>query len=128
MLAVVVNTGLSNPVHAQLSEQIEGLIERGDLRAEMELPAVRVLARHLQIAPNTVVRAYTTLREAGLVVSDGRRRMKVAPRSAAIAESARAASLGASLERTIEALLFRGYTSRQIANALTACAERLARV
>lgn len=125
MLAVVVNTDLSSPVHAQLSEQIEGLIERGDLRAEMELPAVRVLARHLQIAPNTVVRAYTTLREAGLVVSDGRRRTKVASRPTAITESGRAESLRASLERTTEALLFRGYTARQIADALTACAERL---
>lgn len=125
MLAVVVNTDLNNPVHAQLSEQIEGLIERGDLRADMELPAVRVLARHLQIAPNTVVRAYTTLREAGLIVSDARRRTKVAPRPAVITESGRVASLRASLERTIEALLFRGYTSRQIAQALTACAERL---
>lgn len=125
MLAVVVNTDLSNPVHAQLSEQIEALIERGDLRPEMELPAVRVLARHLQIAPNTVVRAYATLREAGLVVSDERRRTKVAARPAALAESGRAASLRAALERTVEALLFRGYTSRQIADALTTCAERL---
>jgi GntR family transcriptional regulator len=123
--AVVINTDLRDPVHVQLSEQIAGLIDRGDLQAEMRLPPVRALARDLQIAPNTVVRAYTTLREAGLVVSDGRRRTKIAPRPASASESGRAAALRASVERLIEVLLFRGYTSRQIADALTACSERL---
>lgn len=53
----------------------EGLLESGD-----PLPTVRSLASALGASPATVNSAYRTLRERGLVIAQGRRGTRVAPR------------------------------------------------
>jgi DNA-binding transcriptional MocR family regulator len=53
----------------------EGLIETGE-----KLPTVRHLAQLLGTSPATVNSAYRILRERGLVIADGRRGTRVAPR------------------------------------------------
>jgi GntR family transcriptional regulator len=54
-------------MYLQLVQQIKALIASGRLRADDELPPVRVLAQQLVLNPNTVVRAYRELETAGLV-------------------------------------------------------------
>ena len=53
----------------------DGLLESGD-----SLPTVRSLASALGASPATVNSAYRTLRERGLVIAEGRRGTRVAPR------------------------------------------------
>src|SRR5438045_9669512 len=53
----------------------EGLLESGD-----PLPTVRSLASALGASPATVNSAYRVLRERGLVIAEGRRGTRVAPR------------------------------------------------
>jgi DNA-binding transcriptional MocR family regulator len=55
----------------------EGLLDTGDV-----LPTVRALAEHLKASPATVNAAYRILRERGLVIAEGRRGTRVAPRPA----------------------------------------------
>ncbi len=55
------------PIYRQIVDQVKYLIVAGRLNPHDELPPVRTLARLLLINPNTVVRAYHDLEEAGLI-------------------------------------------------------------
>lgn len=62
----------------EIADDVEAQIRAGKLAAGEPLPAVRTLAQQLGISPNTVAAAYARLREAGLLVTDGRRGTRVA--------------------------------------------------
>jgi GntR family transcriptional regulator len=55
------------PIYLQIVNQIKYLIASGRLKAQEELPPIRVLAERLIVNPNTVARAYRELEAAGLV-------------------------------------------------------------
>jgi DNA-binding transcriptional regulator YhcF (GntR family) len=116
---------LSNPILAvdsdidiapyqQIEEQLRGLIQRGDLTPGTLLPTVRQLAGDLNVAPNTVARAYTDLQDAGWLISEGRRGTRVAPRLPDVDKRARVHTLRESIEHFISALVGRGYSRTEI--------------
>ena len=61
------------PPYEQLRARIASLIATGDLAIGHRLPSVRQLARDLDLAPNTVVRAYHELSGHGLIEIEGRK-------------------------------------------------------
>jgi len=61
------------PLSEQLSTAIAERIRRGSLAPGTRLPTVRALAGDLEIAPNTVAKAYRVLEDRGLIVGRGRR-------------------------------------------------------
>jgi GntR family transcriptional regulator len=126
-LVIVVDSTLAVPVHRQIEEQVQAYIERGDLAGGAMLPTVRQLASDLNIAPNTVVRAYDALREAGWIMSDGRRGTRVASRTPNKKPAARADSLRASIDHIITTLLHRGFSRTEIAAALNTSAHNLSK-
>ncbi len=69
---------------AELMAQIERQIASGELAPGFRLPPVRDAARQLDLAPNTVSRAYRTLQDRGLVYGEGRRGTFVADRPASL--------------------------------------------
>ena len=84
------------PPYRQLAEALSGLIDRGRLLPGDRVPTVRALAEQLDLAPNTVARAYRDLDEQGWLEGRGRAGTYVTahpPRrpAAADAELARAA-------------------------------------
>jgi DNA-binding transcriptional regulator YhcF (GntR family) len=60
------------PVFEQLRVQLTDAIRTGELPAGTSLPTVRQLAADLDIAKNTVARAYQALETDGLVRGEGR--------------------------------------------------------
>ncbi len=66
---------------SQLVQDVEDRVASGELKAGERLPAVRVLAEELGIAPNTVSAAYRRLRERGVVFGRGRQGTTVAVRT-----------------------------------------------
>jgi DNA-binding transcriptional regulator YhcF (GntR family) len=60
------------PLSEQLSTAIAERIRRGSLAPGSRLPTVRALAGDLQLAPNTVAKAYRALEDQGLIVGRGR--------------------------------------------------------
>ena len=57
------------PIYEQLYGVIARLIASGEMSAEERLPAVREVAKHLGINPNTVQKAYSLLEQSGLIYS-----------------------------------------------------------
>ena len=59
----------SEPIYMQLSRQIKKLIFNGSLVDGYSLPSERGLARELGVHRNTIVRAYSELKDEGLMTS-----------------------------------------------------------
>jgi len=105
------------PPYRQLVEGVRRQIERGALLPGDRIPPVRTLADQLELAPNTVARAYRSLESDGYIEGRGRAGTFVADRlperpsaaDAALAAAAddylrRAAQLGIGREAAIRAL------------------------
>ena len=71
------------PIYKQIVEQVEFMIEAGQLVDGDQLPSSRMLAHNLSINRNTVARAYQDLRDRGFV--DSRRRLGMVVVGAALA-------------------------------------------
>ena len=83
----------------EIASSVEASIREGLLRTGDQLPTVRALAERLGTSPATVNAAYRILRERGLVVGEGRRGTRVAPRPA-LRPPAGVAAREASVQRT----------------------------
>ena len=62
-----IDPGLSVPLHEQLASALRAAIAAGDAQPGERLPAARELARDLDVNMHTVLRAYATLRDEGLL-------------------------------------------------------------
>jgi DNA-binding transcriptional regulator YhcF (GntR family) len=60
------------PPYEQIRQQVAALVASGELAAGTRLPSVRALAEQLELASNTVARAYRELEHAGVVTTRGR--------------------------------------------------------
>ncbi len=60
------------PPFAQVREQIQAQVESGELPPGAKLPTVRGLAQELDLAANTVARAYRELEALGVIETRGR--------------------------------------------------------
>jgi len=70
---VEINYGSAIPIYEQLVSEIRRMIERGELKPGDALPPVRRLAAQLDVAPNTIARAYQELANLDLVEGHRRR-------------------------------------------------------
>ncbi|MEV6651789.1 aminotransferase class I/II-fold pyridoxal phosphate-dependent enzyme [Streptomyces sp. NPDC051219] len=67
---------------SEIAASVELGVGSGDLPPGQLLPPMRELAAALGVNPNTVAAAYRTLRERGVIETDGRRGSRVRPRPA----------------------------------------------
>lgn len=67
-----INLGSATPIYEQLVSEISRMIKTGELKTGDALPAIRALADQLDVAVNTVARAYQELDSLGLI--EGNRR------------------------------------------------------
>ncbi|MFD5271443.1 aminotransferase class I/II-fold pyridoxal phosphate-dependent enzyme [Streptomyces sp. NPDC058335] len=67
---------------ADISASVEQAVGAGELAPGQPLPPMRELAERLGVNPNTVAAAYRTLRERGVIETDGRRGSRVRSRPA----------------------------------------------
>lgn len=111
---IAVDHGIDIAPYQQIEEQLRGLIQRGHLLPGTLLPTVRQLAGDLNVAPNTVARAYTDLQDEGWLISEGRRGTRVASRLPDVDKRARVRTLRESVEHFVSSLVTRGYSRAEI--------------
>ncbi|MET9433050.1 aminotransferase class I/II-fold pyridoxal phosphate-dependent enzyme [Streptomyces sp. NPDC006551] len=70
---------------SEIAASVERGVAAGELQPGQLLPPMRELAVGLGVNPNTVAAAYRTLRERGVIETDGRRGSRVRPRPATTA-------------------------------------------
>ncbi len=68
-----INLSSSTPIYEQLIDEIKRMIDSGELKPGSSLPTIRNLASQLEVANNTVARAYQELETLGLAESRGRK-------------------------------------------------------
>lgn len=68
MNIIITNSG-GSPIYEQISEQIKGLIMKGELKEGDALPSMRTLAQQLRISVITTKKAYEILEADGLIES-----------------------------------------------------------
>jgi DNA-binding transcriptional regulator YhcF (GntR family) len=69
---IALDQGSPEPLSEQLATAIAERIHRGSLAPGSRLPTVRALAEDLELAPNTVAKAYRALESEELVEGRGR--------------------------------------------------------
>ena len=111
---IAVDPSIEIAPYQQIEEQIRAAIQRGDLAPGTSLPTVRQLADDLNVAPNTVARAYADLQNDGWVLSEGRRGTRVAERVPTTDKRVRTSVLRETLEHVIGSLVGRGYSRGEI--------------
>ena len=111
---IAVDPNIEIAPYQQIEEQIRAAIQRGDLAPGTPLPTVRQLADDLNVAPNTVARAYSDLQNDGWVLSEGRRGTRVAERVPTTDKRVRTNVLRETLEHVVGSLVGRGYSRGEI--------------
>lgn len=71
-MRIALDQGSPEPLSEQLATAIAERIHRGSLAPGSRLPTVRALAEDLELAPNTVAKAYRALESEELVEGRGR--------------------------------------------------------
>ncbi|MGH3098450.1 MAG: GntR family transcriptional regulator [Streptosporangiales bacterium] len=71
-MIIEVDARSATPPYEQVRAQVTEHVAQGRLTAGSRLPTVRQLAKDLDLAVNTVARAYRELESTGVVVSRGR--------------------------------------------------------
>jgi DNA-binding transcriptional regulator YhcF (GntR family) len=71
-MRIRLDASAKTPLSKQLRDAIAGRVERGSLAPGERLPPVRELAAELDVAPNTVAKAYRELEATGYLVTRGR--------------------------------------------------------
>jgi DNA-binding transcriptional MocR family regulator len=79
-MTIPVHYSIAGRTATAIAGSLEGALRKGRLGPGAPLPTVRDLARKLGVSPATVASAYRGLRLRGLLVAQGRRGTRVAPR------------------------------------------------
>ncbi len=73
MLKICIDTKSDIPLYQQIVEQVKQLINERQLKPGEQIPAIREMARWLEVNPSTVARAYFDLKRDGVVATSRRR-------------------------------------------------------
>ena len=77
---IIISNSAGVPIYEQITQQMKGLILRGELKEGEALPSMRLLAKELRISVITTKRAYEELEREGFLTTVPGKGCFVAPR------------------------------------------------
>lgn len=117
---VVIDDASDRSIYEQVVAQVQEAVATGHLCSGERLPTVRQLADALGVAPGTVARSYAELERLGVVVTEGTRGTRVAPRPRPLPAADRPAALAGLLRPVAVAAFHLGASAVELRDALTA--------
>ena len=66
---ILISTLSQTPIYEQIQDQIKEMVLKGSLKAEEQLPSIRLMAKDLKVGIITVKRAYEELEKEGIIVN-----------------------------------------------------------
>ena len=117
MNIIIRNTG-DAPIYDQITQQVKGLILRGELREGEALPSMRLLARELRISVITTKRAYEELEREGFITTVPGKGCFVAPRNLELVRESALRQAEEHLQRAVEAARTGGVTLAELTETL----------
>jgi DNA-binding transcriptional regulator YhcF (GntR family) len=117
--AIAIDESSDRSIYEQIVAQVREGVATGKLTPSERLQTVRELADELDIAPGTVARAYGELERLGVVITDGARGTRVAPRERpAMADAQRPETLLGLLRPVAVAAFHLGASAGELRDAL----------
>ena len=114
---IIRNTG-DAPIYDQITQQIKGLILRGDLKEGEALPSMRLLARELRISVITTKRAYEELEREGFITTVPGKGCFVVPRNLELAREETLRRAEEQLAQAVEIAKTGGLTLEELTETL----------
>ncbi|MBO5034635.1 MAG: GntR family transcriptional regulator [Oscillospiraceae bacterium] len=117
MNIIIRNTG-DAPIYDQITQQVKGLILRGELQEGEALPSMRLLARELRISVITTKRAYEELEREGFITTVPGKGCFVAPRNLELVRENALRQAEEHLQRAVEIARTGGVTLEELTETL----------
>ena len=117
MNIIIRNTG-DAPIYDQITQQVKGLILRGELQEGEALPSMRLLARDLRISVITTKRAYEELEREGFITTVPGKGCFVAPRNLELVRENALRQAEEHLQQAVDAARTGGVTLEELTETL----------
>ena len=99
---IIISNSAGTPIYEQITQQMKGLILRGELREGEALPSMRLLAKELRISVITTKRAYEELEREGFLTSVPGKGCFVAPQNPALLRETQLRRVEEHLSRAVD--------------------------
>ena len=99
---IIISNSAGVPIYEQITQQMKGLILRGELREGEALPSMRLLAKELRISVITTKRAYEELERDGFLENVPGKGCFVAPQNRELLREAQLRRVEEKLTQAIE--------------------------
>ena len=116
---IIISNSAGVPIYEQITQQMKGLILRGELREGEALPSMRLLAKELRISVITTKRAYEELERDGFLENVPGKGCFVAPQNRELLREAQLRRTEEFLSQAVEEARKGGITLEELEEMLT---------
>ena len=115
---IIISNSAGTPIYEQITQQMKGLILRGELREGEALPSMRLLAKELRISVITTKRAYEELEREGFLTSVPGKGCFVAPQNPALLRETQLRRVEEHLSRAVDEARRGGFSLAELQELL----------